>query len=358
MTSPTPDVAPGASGRRPRRPRIDWELIGCGLHGHHLVGTESARIAAGDHVLVREIGALRWHRCLRCDAWIPLAVPERPSRPEVPTRDEIEVPLRGAALRDRYVLRVIAVERVLHIIVLGLLVAAIFVFAAHQRTLHGDYTRLLGDLQGAFGGTTGRHGILADINKLFSISTADLYLIGAGLAAYTAVLALETVGLWYDRRWAEYLTFVETSVLVPYEVYELARGVSALKVLTLVINLTILVYLSFGHRLFGLRGGLAGLEARRAASNGWDAIELATPASPSWPAASGSVRSGTAQSEQAGPVELEAEGLHDLPGLRGTHAADGSDSSDEVEELGPRLGRQQHQDVVASGHDGDDVGLG
>jgi uncharacterized membrane protein (DUF2068 family) len=85
------------------------------------------------------------------------------------------------------------------------------------------------------------------------------------------------VGLWYDRRWAEYLTFVETSILLPYEIYELTHGVSTLKVIGLVLNLGILVYLASGHRLFGVRGGLAALRARREQSNSWEAIEAATP---------------------------------------------------------------------------------
>jgi uncharacterized membrane protein (DUF2068 family) len=271
-------VPPGTADRRRHRPRIDWELIDCGLHGHVLVGTDAAEVRAEDHLLVRETDGARWYRCLRCDAWTALAAPANPARPTVPTRDEIDLPLRGAALRDRFVLRVIAVERVVHIVVLTLLVVAVFIFAAHRGTLRDDYTRILADLQGTFGGTLGKQGILADVNKLFAIRTAELYLIGVGLAAYTAILCLETVGLWFDRRWAEYLTFVETSVLLPYELYELTHGISTLKILALILNLAILAYLALAHRLFGLRGGLAAMRARRARSNSWTAIEEATPA--------------------------------------------------------------------------------
>jgi uncharacterized membrane protein (DUF2068 family) len=281
VATPAPPVAtpvpPGTSARSHRRTHIDWELIDCGLSGHHLVGTDAAQVRPQDDLVVRAIGSARWYRCLRCDAWIALDPPARPTRQTVPGRDEIDLPLRGSALRDRFVLRLIAVERVVHIVILTLLVVAIFIFASHKRTLDDDYTRILADLQGTFGGTTGRHGILADINRLFSIKTTYLYLIGIGLAAYTAVLGLETVGLWYDRRWAEYLTFVETSILLPYEIYELTHGVSTLKVIGLVLNLGILVYLASGHRLFGVRGGLAALRARREQSNSWEAIEAATP---------------------------------------------------------------------------------
>ena len=279
--SPPAQVPPGASARsRRKRTHIDWELIDCGLSGHHLVGTDAASVGPDDDLFVRDIGSAGGTDA--CAATPGRLWPRRaPDAPSVPSRDEIDLPLRGSALRDRFVLRVIAVERVVHVIVLTLLVVGIFVFASHKRTLDDDYTRILADLQGTFGGTTGRHGILADINRLFAIRTKYLYLIGIGLAVYTAVLALETVGLWYDRRWAEYLTFVETSVLLPYEIYELAHGVSALKVISLVLNLAILLYLALGHRLFGLRGGLAALRARRERSNSWEAIEAATPGR--WP---------------------------------------------------------------------------
>ncbi len=88
---------------------------------------------------------------------------------------------------------------------------------------------------------------------------------------------VEAIGLWLGRRWAEYLTFVETVVFVPYEIYELTKSVTALKVLTLVINLAIVAYLLFSKRLFGLRGGGRAERAEYDADVGWPAIERATP---------------------------------------------------------------------------------
>jgi uncharacterized membrane protein (DUF2068 family) len=272
-----PVVVPGTRARRRRRPTIDWELIDCGLQGHRLVGTDVARISPDDHVLVRESGGVRFYRCLRCDAWVTAPAVDPPARTSMPPIDEIDIPLRGRPLRDRFVLRLISVERAVHVVILALLVVVVFLFAAHHATLRGYYTRILTDLQDLFGGTTGRRGVLADLNRLFALSTTVLYLIGVGLALYTALLVAETVGLWLDRRWAEYLTFVETAVLVPYEIYELARGVTPFKVLTFVVNVAILTYLALGHRLFGLRGGAAAVEARRAEASGWEALVRATP---------------------------------------------------------------------------------
>ena len=79
------------------------------------------------------------------------------------------------------------------------------------------------------------------------------------------------------KRWAEYLTFVATAVLLLPEVYELTHRVSALKLLTLLINLAVVVYLLFAKRLFGLRGGARADEAERERDSGWEALERTLP---------------------------------------------------------------------------------
>jgi uncharacterized membrane protein (DUF2068 family) len=242
--------APGTVARKRFRPRVDYELVACGLHGHVLAGRDAATVRSSDDCVVREYGSLRWHRCLRCDAWLVLALPVSPASAYPPDITELDIPLRGRRLRDRYVLRLIVLDRLLHALVLGLLAAAIFVFAAHSQHLHSDWTRILATLQNDSGSW-----IVRDLNKLFTLKPLTLYLLGAAASAYTAVLLVEAVGLWNARRWAEYLTFVELSVLVPFELYELAGSVTVLKVVTLVINLAICLYLLLAHRLFGLRGG-------------------------------------------------------------------------------------------------------
>jgi hypothetical protein len=107
-------AAPGSE--RPRRylPTLRHELVGCGLHGHELLGTDAAALRAGDSLFARDSGGPRWYRCLRCDSWVPLCPPERPGVGYPPSRVEIRLPLWGRPLRDRYVLRLIAIDRVIH----------------------------------------------------------------------------------------------------------------------------------------------------------------------------------------------------------------------------------------------------
>lgn len=257
-----------------------YELIGCGLHGHQLVGTDAAHLRRSDALVARDDPAgFRWYRCLRCDSWMPRERPARPTAVTPPDRDAVEVPLRGRPLRDRYVLRLIAVDRAVHALVLAALAVAIFLFTTHRSLLHHDYTRILADLQAGFGGPVNDTGpgILSELNRLFALSARELYLTGSAVAGYAVLLAVEMVGLWRARRWAEYLTLAETGLLVPFELYELSRSVSYLKLLTLIINLAVVAYLLFAHRLFGLRGGGAAAREERARDSGWQALERATP---------------------------------------------------------------------------------
>ena len=278
---------PGTERTRRFRPKLRWELIGCGLHGHELVGTDAAAVRPEDHLLVREADGVRWYRCLRCDSWLPLVAPVSAPHQYPPDRSEITLPLRGRPLRDRYVLRLIAVDRVVHFLVLAALAAAIILFAAHQKDLRGDYTRILNSLQAGVGGPffdSTRDGLLREINHLVSLPTRKLYLYGFAIAAYAAINGLEAVGLWRAKRWAEYLTLVEVSVLLPLEIYELTLRISWLKIVTLVLNLAVVAYLLWAHRLLGLRGGGRAEQAAHDHDTGWGALERATPSPSQMPA--------------------------------------------------------------------------
>ncbi|WP_269857372.1 DUF2127 domain-containing protein [Streptomyces sp. RPT161] len=272
----TSRLAPGAD----RSKRGWWyELLGCAGHGHELVARDASRIRPQDAWLVREHQGLRWHRCLRCDAWLALPPPSTPGREYAPGREEIQLPLRGRALRDRYVLRLIALDRLLHFLVLAVLAAAVLGFAGERSRLRAPFYRVVDALQNGVGGVGGRsaHGLLGELDRAFGARSATLWAIGAVLAAYAVLEGVEAVGLWTGRRWAEYLTFVATSVLLVPEVYELTGTVTAGKVITLVINCAVVAYLLFAKRLFGVRGGGRAQRAEVARDSGWAAVDRVYP---------------------------------------------------------------------------------
>ena len=49
--------------------------------------------------------------------------------------------------------------------------------------------------------------------------------------------------MWLDRLWAEYLTVIATSLLIPFEVYELAHRPSVWKAAGITVNVLIVAYL-------------------------------------------------------------------------------------------------------------------
>jgi len=259
---------------------MHYELLGCALHGHFLVGTDAAEIRPRDVPLVRECGAVRWHRCLRCDVWVPLPPPSAPSRPHPPEPEEITPPLRGRPLRDRYVLRLIAVDRFLHVVVLTALAVAILVLMTHQARWQAEFARFAADLQTGLTGPVppASHGVLGQVQRLLAVRPERLQTLLAVVVGYAVLESVEMVGLWFARRWAEYLTFVATTLLLVPEVYELSHRVTVLKLVTLVVNVAIVVYLLVAKRLFGVRGGGRAEQAERDADSGWPAIERATPA--------------------------------------------------------------------------------
>lgn len=252
-----------------------------------MVGEHAAEVTAADAIVVREFDGVRWCRCLRCDSWVASEVPEHPTEDKVPGREDIEVPLRGPALRDRYVLRLIAIDRVLHVLILTFLAVAFVTFASHNKALHADYQNIMNALNGGGAAATRVRGILGYLRKAFNYTPTHLFVLAGICLAYACLEGVEAVGLWFNRRWAEYLTFVATTLLIPYEIYELYLHVSILKSVAFVLNVLVAAYLLWAKRLFGVHGGHAAEVERKQALGGWEALDAAFP--PPSPAAAAPV---------------------------------------------------------------------
>jgi uncharacterized membrane protein (DUF2068 family) len=60
---------------------------------------------------------------------------------------------------------------------------------------------------------------------------------------YAAVFTVEGLGLVLERRWAEWLTVFVTGSFIPLEIYELGRRFGPGKLVALVVNVAIVLYL-------------------------------------------------------------------------------------------------------------------
>ena len=272
-------MLPGVGKPSRFRPRFHWELLVCGLRGHELVGLDAAELRPEDEPFAREMEGTRWHRCLRCDSWLPFAPPAEPTSEHPPALELIELPPRGKPLRDKIVLRAIAIDRVLHFLILAVLAVAVLLVASNEIDLRDKFYAVLGALHGGLGGPTSdsNGGFVDRIDHFLNLPPDKLQLIALALAAYAALQLAEAIGLWLLKRWAEYLAVVSTSVFLPLEVYELVERVTALKIIAIIVNVAIVVYLLFAKRLFGLRGGTAADEALRERDMGWSALAANAP---------------------------------------------------------------------------------
>jgi uncharacterized membrane protein (DUF2068 family) len=84
------------------------------------------------------------------------------------------------------------------------------------------------------------HGVLS---RAFSISPKQLKATSIGTFIYAGLLLTEGTGLLLRKRWAEYFTIITTGGLVPLELYELSRHVTAAKIGVLIVNVAIVAYL-------------------------------------------------------------------------------------------------------------------
>jgi uncharacterized membrane protein (DUF2068 family) len=84
------------------------------------------------------------------------------------------------------------------------------------------------------------HALVLKVDALQPHSVLVAGLVSLG---YAGMLLLEGVGLWLERSWAAYLTVISTSLLLPFELYEVIDRLSIIRVGVLVLNLVIVLYL-------------------------------------------------------------------------------------------------------------------
>jgi uncharacterized membrane protein (DUF2068 family) len=80
---------------------------------------------------------------------------------------------------------------------------------------------------------------------LAGLTDRKLEILGVAAFLYAVLYSIEGVGLWMGRRWAEYLTVIATSSFVPFEIYELARRLTWIRLTGLIINVAVAVYLIY-----------------------------------------------------------------------------------------------------------------
>ena len=67
--------------------------------------------------------------------------------------------------------------------------------------------------------------------------------IGAVVCIYAALDLVEGIGLYLEKTWAEYLTLFITASFLPFEIFEIVRKTTPIRIGLLTVNTLVLLYL-------------------------------------------------------------------------------------------------------------------
>lgn len=80
--------------------------------------------------------------------------------------------------------------------------------------------------------------------KVFNVTPKQLKELSAGTFIYAAIFLTEATGLLTRKHWAEYMTLISTGLFIPFEVWEIHRHFTMLKLGVTVVNAAIVWYLA------------------------------------------------------------------------------------------------------------------
>jgi len=116
------------------------------------------------------------------------------------------------------------------------------------KLLHKDVAEIFEHWINVFRVDPHNHFINRLLEKLSNVDDRRLKELSIGTFIYSAIFFTEGIGLALKKRWAEYFTIITTSSLLPLEIFELARHVSAGRIFALLINLAVVAYLVYELR--------------------------------------------------------------------------------------------------------------
>lgn len=160
---------------------------------------------------------------------------------------EVASAIEDEVRRPDFGLRVIIIWKLIK----GVLLIALGIMALVLR--HHDLHALGVDLVEWLGIDPGRPRVEKWLDKLLSLTPGKIAGLGIGAFALAGVMLVESWGLHKRRVWAEWLTVIVTASLIPLEIHHLVVRPSLGKVITLVANVAIVVYL-LRHRWLFLPG--------------------------------------------------------------------------------------------------------
>jgi uncharacterized membrane protein (DUF2068 family) len=146
----------------------------------------------------------------------------------------------GQALRPRFgMLRIIALYKLVKVVLL--LLAAYFELRLNDKALSSQL------ITWAEARPVGlEHEVVTWILQWLSgLNKSEIHALQLGTFTYAAMFAVEGVGLWMQKRWAEWLTTIITGSLIPLEIWEFFHRPNVGKAAVVIANAGIVAYLAW-----------------------------------------------------------------------------------------------------------------
>lgn len=134
--------------------------------------------------------------------------------------------------------------------VLKLLKAVVFVLVGigAVRLLHKDVVDLFSRLLAEFNFDPESRFVNLVLDKVALLNDHRLRMISTAIFSYATVDVIEGVGLLLEKTWAEYLTIIVTASFLPWEMFEVVRHVTWMKLALLIVNIAVVAYLLYDVR--------------------------------------------------------------------------------------------------------------
>lgn len=112
------------------------------------------------------------------------------------------------------------------------------------RLLHRDVQEWLAHLIDALRIDPDNHYVAALFAKAGLVKDRKLAQVSGLTFLYAALFLTEGIGLWFEKRWAEWLTVIVTGSFIPIEIYEVWKHCGPVRLIVLGLNLAVVIYLA------------------------------------------------------------------------------------------------------------------
>jgi uncharacterized membrane protein (DUF2068 family) len=125
------------------------------------------------------------------------------------------------------------------------ILAAIWVMTLRHKDMKEVADHLMQELHRVLHINPDWHILRSALRAIGGITPRGLSVIALLVLAYAAIRFVEAAGLWLEKEWAEWFALATGAFYTPYLTYELIRHPSGFKLIALLFNLIVVLYMAW-----------------------------------------------------------------------------------------------------------------